>query len=362
MSGDVVRVGIVGAGSWAALAHVPAVLANPHAELVGIADRDSVRLAETADHYGIAARFEDHQGLLDAGVDALIVVTPHSTHYPIARDALDAGAHLLIEKPLTVRAWEAHDLAERAAASGSHVVAGYTLNYSAGAAAARAAVQAGRLGELTLVSCLFSSPVEDLLRGLPGDQSPYVARGPSAETYSDPALAGGGQGQTQVTHVAEMLLWVTGERPRQVSAFMENRGAAVDVVDALAFRLRGGALGTIASTGGLRPGQAQQQELRYFGTEGVLLQDLLHDRVVLAPASGGEEELSPAIAESAPGEGGTYPTSAPLDNLVALIRGEDANGAPVEPAIATVELLEAAYRSAASGGQPIDVASLPGGP
>jgi predicted dehydrogenase len=348
-----VRVGVVGAGSWSALAHVPAVLAHPCAELIGVADHDPARLAETCEHYGVEDRFANHRELLAAGPDALVIATPHATHHAIARDAIDAGVHVLLEKPLTVRADDARDLARRARAAGLHLVAGYTFNFTAGAAAARAAVEAGELGELALVSCLMATSVEDFLRGLPGDQSAYVLAGPSSATYSDPALAGGGQGQAQVSHVAEMLLWVTGRRARRVCALMADRGAPVDVVDALAFELEGGALGTIASTGGLRPSQAQQLELRYYGSRALLLQDLVTGEVVLHPADGPPRELAPAAGTANPGDG--YPVEAPVGCLIELIRGEGENRAPAAPAVATVELLEAAYRSAARGGKPISI-------
>ena len=238
-----VRVGIVGAGSWAALAHIPAVLAHPNASLAGVADRDPERLAMTADHHGIRERYADHRELIASGeLDALVVATPHATHYEVARDALDAGLHVLVEKPMTVRAADAKDLDARARAAGLHLVVGYTNQFAPGAIAARSLVQRGELGEITLVSGLFTSGLEDILTGFPSEDSSYAQAspigGPGAATYADPARSGGGQGQSQATHALGMLAWITGLRARRVAALMSNRGAAVDLIDAHRLRAR----------------------------------------------------------------------------------------------------------------------------
>lgn len=347
------RIGIVGAGTWAALAHVPAVLANPNATLAGIADRDPARLAATGDHHGIRARFADHRELIAEGLDALVVATPHVTHYEIARDALDAGLHVLVEKPMTVRATDARDLHARACEAGLQLVVGYTSQFTPGAIAAHALVQRGELGEITLISGIFSSSLEDILTGLPREDSPYALAspigGPEAATYSDPARSGGGQGQSQATHAVGMLTWITGLRARRVAAFMSNRGAAVDIVDAITYELENGAIGTLAATGGLGPSQREQQEQLYYGTRGTLRQDFITGAVTLYPRDGAPpRELAPVITAD--------PSfSAPLDCLIELILGTGENRAPANAGIAAVELLEAAYRSAAGGGAPVTI-------
>jgi predicted dehydrogenase len=351
-----VRVGIVGAGSWAALAHIPAVLAHPNASLAGVADRDPERLAMTADHHGVRERYADHRELIaSGGLDALVVATPHATHYEVARDALDAGLHVLVEKPMTVRAADAKDLDARARAAGLHLVVGYTNQFAPGAIAARSLVQRGELGEITLVSGLFTSGLEDILTGFPSEDSSYAKAspigGPGAATYADPARSGGGQGQSQATHALGMLAWITGLRARRVAALMSNRGAPVDLIDAIVYELENGAIGTLAATGALGARQHEQQEQHYYGTQGTLRQDFITGAVTLFPRAGGPpRELAP----TGPGEAEAA-FSAPLDCLVGLIRGTSENGAPASAGIAAVELLEAAYRSAAGGGAAVVV-------
>jgi predicted dehydrogenase len=353
---DRVRVGVIGAGWWATQFHLPSLCEYEHADVAALVDPDPDRLEAAARRYGIERSFSDHRSLFDEGlVDAVVVAVPHASHYEIARDALDAGVHVLVEKPMVLRASDAADLVARSRVQGRHVVVGYTYQFTRHARRAREIVQSGRIGELQLVSGLFASSVEAFFRGAPeeyADSIDAAVIGPAARTYSDPALVGGGQGQTQVTHGMGMVFWVTGRRAVEVTAHMSSCGLAVDLVDAVAYRFDNGAVGTMASTGALKPGQSKQQEFRYYGSEGFVLQELIHGRLAVHDADGTIEEISDMSEDE------IYPAHLPARALVDLVLGGGANPAPPEPAAATVEFLEAAYRSAAAGGGPVRVADL----
>jgi predicted dehydrogenase len=181
------------------------------------------------------------------------------------------------------------------------------------------------------------------IRGRPEDYRSvfeFPLTGPRPDTYADPKISGGGQGQTQVTHAMGMVLWTTGRRVEEVTAYMSTRDLAVDLVDAIAYRLDNGALGTMGSTGSLAPGQPPQQEFRYYGTEGFVLQELLKGTVEAHFNDGSSEEIEPLTDEE------IYPAHLPGQTLADLIAGRGDNPAPGEPAARTVEFLEAAYRSA----------------
>ena len=105
------RIAVIGTGWWATYTHIPAVQASADAELVAICDRDPVRLAAAADAYAVTQRHTGFRVMLDQEtLDGVIIATPHATHYAIARDCLDHGLHVLIEKPMTLHATEARDL------------------------------------------------------------------------------------------------------------------------------------------------------------------------------------------------------------------------------------------------------------
>ncbi len=243
------RIAVIGTGWWATTAHIPALLANPRAELVAVCDADTGRLAAAAQEFGIGATYADHRELLAREqLDGAIVATPHATHYALARDCLAAGLHTLIEKPMTLYAAHARELVQLAAQNDRELMVGYTWHYNRLVDGLRDLLAGGELGRPQLVMCVFNSYCIDLYRG---------------NDHSD--------------------------RPG-------------------AYRVHG-------------PGAAEQ--------------------VI-------------ALGEGEP----HYPLGAPADNLVALALGAGVNRAPGEPGWRTVEILDAAYRSARAGGQPVAVDDL----
>src|SRR6185503_15171457 len=103
----------------------------------------------------------------------------------------------------------------------------------------------------------------------------WQVTGPQPDTYSDPKVAGGGQGHLQVTHSAALLLWLTDLKAQEVAAFIEGFDLQVDVCDAISVRFDNAAIGTLASTGGIPTAQTghQQLELRLYGSDGYALAD-----------------------------------------------------------------------------------------
>lgn len=353
-----VRVGVVGTGWWATQHHIPGLLAYEHCDVVALADPDPVNLARAAETFGVHRTYPGHPELLDAGgLDCVVVAVPHTYHYEIARDALDAGMGVLVEKPMVLRAAEAWDLVERSRTSNLPLVVGYTFQFTRLAERARRALQDSEIGDLLLVSGLFASMVQSYYSSRPEDYAGvfnFPLTGPKPDTYSNPAISGGGQGQTQITHAMGMVLWATGARVTEVHAKMANAGLAVDLVDAISYTLDSGAIGTMASTGSVKPGQDQQAELRYYGTGGYVLQELVGGTLTVQRDGSSAEIAAPMSAEE------IYPAHATARCLVDLVRGVGENRAPAEPAAATVEFLEAAYRSA-SEGRPVKVSEVTAG-
>lgn len=351
-----VRVGVAGVGHWARTAHLPAVDGHPDAELVAFADPDEGNLERARRRYGVEACFADPLEMLaTCPMDALIVATPHVFHYEIAAAAIGRGLNVLIEKPLVLDPADGRRLAAAATAAGVEIVVGYPWHYNAQALRARQWIAEGRLGEIHFVQSFFGSSPLNLYRGNPeADVHAYGAGvafdGPLKSTYSDPRLAGGGQGQTQLTHSIALLLFLTGLEPERVVAFMERQATAVDVVDAISMRFRGGVLGAIGSTGAVAP-VSHTDTLQYlvFGTSGHLEFDVMAGRLRLYTGDGTEED--PVLPEV-----DRYPLASPARNLIELTLGRAANGSPVTIAQQTVEILHAAYRSADQDGLAVDVA------
>jgi predicted dehydrogenase len=350
------RIGVVGTGWWATRHHIPALLEYPGAELVALADTDTDKLKAASERFAVPDVFDDHTALIRSGlVDGVVIATPHASHYEIARDVLDAGLHVLIEKPMVLTARHAWDLVERAEAQKRHLLVGYTFHYTDHAALAYDIVRSGKIGDLELITGVFSSIVRSFYEGRPEDYREvlfeFPVTPPRPDSYRDPAISGGGQGQTQATHALGMALWVTGLRPLEAFAYMARHGLDVDLVDAIAFRLDGDVIGTLASTGNLRPGQPQQQGWTYYGSKGYLVQDMTGGKLSLSTNDGHDEHF-PDLAEE-----DIYPAHAPACALADLICGTGTNRSPGTSAAHVVALLEAAYRSAAQG-RPVGIDEL----
>jgi predicted dehydrogenase len=342
-----VRVGVIGCGWWSTRAHLPALAAHPDAIIAAIADRDPERLARAGERFGVRARYTHADAMLDAeGLDAAIVATPHVSHAPLARSCLQRGLHVLVEKPLTIDPQEAFDLVERAATARRELIVGYPYHYVPQLAELRERIRAGAIGRAELVVGLFASVVRELYRGRPDTYAEvlgYPTHGPASSTYSDPVLAGGGQGQTQVTHLAALMLWLTGLHPVAVSALTADVGLAVDLVDALAVRLEGGAIASLASTGGVAPTQPEQLELRVFGDGGHVVVDVMSGQASIAAPDGSVARLATTPAAD------RYPEAAPATNLVEVALGREPNRSPGALGAIVVSLIDALYRSARSG-------------
>lgn len=347
-----VRIAVIGTGWWSTQYHLPGLLADPRAEVVALVDTNPKKLALVAHAFGIRRTHQTTAELLaGGGVDGVVIAVPHRWHYESAHAALQAGVHVMVEKPMVLDPEEAWRLVDLAAGHDLHLVVGYTFHFTRHARAARELVASGRLGDIRLVSGLYSSIVESYLRGTPGDYAEsYALIGPDPSTYSDPALAGGGQGQTQVTHAMANVLHVTGLRARSVAARMQSFGLPVDLANAMSFELTGGAIGTMASVGSVRPGQPQQQEFRYYGSAGMLIQDLAGGQLAAWFNDGTAQTWDDLSAEE------VYPAQATARCLVDLLCGGTNNPAPGELGARTVEFIDAAYRSAATGGLPVIVA------
>lgn len=96
-----IRVGIIGTGAIAQTIHLPILSRMDDVEIAALADIDKPKLQTLAEKYKVAEYYHDHQKLLAMdGIDAVHICTPNSLHAPIALDALAAGKHVLVERPI----------------------------------------------------------------------------------------------------------------------------------------------------------------------------------------------------------------------------------------------------------------------
>lgn len=339
------QIAIIGAGWWATTAHIPAVKEHPQAALVALCDRDPQKLQAAADAYSVPTTYTDLDEMLTRErLDGAIVVTNHASHYPVAKRCLEAGLHVVIDKPMTLYAWEAKALVELAQVKERELLVGYPYNYTPYAIRSREVIQSGELGKVQYVNCVFATHIFDLLRGEHTVTGPVHGPG---KVYSDPLLSGGGWGHLQLTHPLGVLFFVTDLRVKRVHALMHQHGLAVDLVGAITAEFEGGALGAIGGTGNLGGGNGRKQTVQIYCENGSIDIDIVSGDAMIYRRGQPPETIEPAVGER------DYRRSAPAHNLVEIILGRAGNRSPGTVGWRVVELLDAAYRSAQQDGQGI---------
>lgn len=143
-----IRLGLVGYGYWG-----PNLLRNfaatPGAAPVMLADQDPARLAKAKATYPALETVPDVDLLLGSeNIDAVVVATPVSTHFPIAKRALECGKHVLLEKPMTATVAEAEELVRIAARQKLRLMVDHTFLYNPAIRAIKELISSGKLGDV----------------------------------------------------------------------------------------------------------------------------------------------------------------------------------------------------------------------
>ncbi|CAN5827735.1 Gfo/Idh/MocA family oxidoreductase [soil metagenome] len=338
-----VRVAVIGTGWWASDVHIPALLEHPQAELAALCDLSAERLRATAAKYGVSATYTHLETMLaEQTLDAAVVASSNASHFTVAKACLEHGLHVLVEKPLTLRAQEAKSLLELAEAKKRQLVVGYSFNFLPFAKCVKEVFKSGKLGRIQYVQAVYSSDMTPFFQGTFDRE--FSVHGPTQ--YVDPVQLGGGHGQVQVTHVLGLLFFLTDLHPFRVAALMNLQGAPVDVVDAMTVAFEGGALGTVGGTGNQR---------------GVVFRLLVSCERGCVDLDAGARRAAVYRRHAEPElleEQGGFSGRLSAQNLVAVALGEADNGSPAEGGWRAVEVLEAAYRSAARDGIFIPIKEL----
>lgn len=324
------RIGIAGCGRVARI-HLSRLLARGGIEVVGLADPDPSAASSLAASVPGAASspvFSDHKELLArTSPDALAIFAPHRSHYRPAMDALQAGCHVFIEKPLSTNAQEASDIVGLARGRNRIVAVGHQYRLSPALIEARSRLRSGAIGPVRLVTATLSAP--------------WLAKHQDkADAWRlDPRLSGGGILADAGDHLLDALLWTSGQTASEVAAFQTKHVPGLDVVTAAAIRLVDGTLVSLGLSGVCT---GSVFELTFFGESGRL-------RVgdgLLWSAMGANPEKSVPL----PPEGETID-----GDFVGAIASGGAPCCPASEAVETVRLLEAIARSA-TGGEIVKIA------
>ena len=341
-----IRVGVIGAGSWAVASHLPNLAKDKDVEFVGVSRKGAEMLEKIKCDFNFQVASENYQDVLDAGIDLCIIGSPTGLHHEHAMAALKSGAHVLCEKPVTIEPSEAWEIDETAKNLNRHLVIAFGWNYLPMLQRAKELMLDRGIGELEQMSITMSSQCRELLSntGAYPDSSPESV--PEQSTWTDPRVSGGGYGQAQLSHALGMGLWLTDSRIASGFAMMSAPMAApVELHDAITYKFDNGAIGVVS--GGSAHVKAHRDahalEVRAIGSKGQLLVDIERAAVWLYD---GKENVEVSLGE----KDGQYNCDGPIDAILRAAKGEEfINQSPGHLGARTVEALDIAYRSAASG-------------
>jgi predicted dehydrogenase len=343
------KLGFIGAGWWAVEHQMPWFAARDDVTLASVCRLGQSELMQVQQRFGFAHATEDYHELLKQPLDAVVVASPHVMHYEHAVAALEAGLHVMVEKPMTTRASEAEALVALAERHRKHVLVPMGWNFAPYVREASRQVRQGAIGEPRHVICQMASALHDLLGGMPMAETTGQLFKPAASTWADPGRAGG-YGWGQLVHGLGVMFALADVTPQQVHAWMGLSPSGADYYDAITLQCANGATAAISGSATIpKDAGAQhdrskgyQVDIRVFGTEGMLLFDVERERCEIHRNDGNHIKIDvPA---------GDYPASAPWQTFVDLVLGRTDDN-PMPPALAarTVTVLEAAYRSAKEG-------------
>ena len=199
-----VKIGVIGCGTIGSV-HTNAYAKVENAEVVALCDILPDRLAEKAKLHNIAKTYTDYNQLLaDPEIEAVSVCVPNNMHAPIAIAALNAGKHVMLEKPMTLNPDLARDIIAARDASGKQLQMGMVWRQKEEAELVKEAIEAGRLGEIYQIRVKLIRR-----RGIPGLGGWFTTK----------ACSGGGGLIDIAVHFLDLVMWASNNwDPTRVSA------------------------------------------------------------------------------------------------------------------------------------------------
>jgi len=142
-----IRVGVIGCGYWG-----PKIIRNfhelPETSVEMVADLDSHSLHQIQSTFPSVGTTVDYHALIASDIDAVVVATPVSTHFRIAREALLHGKHVLVEKPITTSSQDARELVDLARERNLRLMVGHVFEYSPAVTMLKEIISSGELGDI----------------------------------------------------------------------------------------------------------------------------------------------------------------------------------------------------------------------
>jgi len=326
-----VGIGVIGTGAIAQVVHLPILTGRDDVEVVAVADADLPKAETIAGRFGVGRVVAPEELVAVPGIDAVVISTPSHLHPAHSLTALEAGKHVLVERPLAFTGEGVREVLEAAEEARRIVMVGMTHRYRLDAVALRSFVAGGELGRVHSAACSW------LQRTMPAARVTWRDR---------PEEAGGGALMDLGVPALDLLLWLLDFPAVKRVVAVSRRGQGHGEVERWATFLLttedGAALQVEVSTTFF--GEEDRHRVRVLGSEG---SGSFPPLQVYKQYGGRPMEVTPrsTVERENPY---TRAHRRQLDHFLRAVVGEAEAPLPWDQ-VRLMELVQAAYRSAEEG-------------
>jgi len=321
------RIGFIGAGGISR-GHYDRLLATKKAAVVAFNEPSPKMMAWYHEHRPQTRAlpvYKDYKEMLrKETLDGVVILSPHTVHFEQINAALGKGLHVLTEKPMVCTIRHAKALIKKARAAKRVLSLSYQRHYEPQFRYMREQIAKGAIGKVQFVQAIQA---QEWLRCTKGTWRQSMA------------LSGGGQLNDSGSHLIDIVMWVSGLKVQEVFAKSDHFKTEVDINSTLAMKFENGALGSMSVIGNA---PTWYEDHTIVGSKGAFF---LRQGLDLIQ----QDALGKPVKIKLP----KY-TKNPDSNFIDCIHGKDKPQAPATCGLRTIEVTEAAWRSAASG-EPVRV-------
>lgn len=260
------NIGIIGCGKIAQVRHIPEYADHPQARLAGFYDLNQERARELAEKWGGKAYSSWEEMLADPGIDAVSICVANNAHAQLSIAALQAGKHVLCEKPMATTLADCEAMVAAARESGKFLMIGQNQRLTKAHQKARELVENGTLGKILTFRTTF---------GHGGPETWSVDPGKNTWFFDKSKAAMGAMADLGI-HKTDLIQYLLGQTVVETTAkvtTLDKRGAdgqliGVDDNAICIYRMSGGAMGTMTASWTFYG--AEDNSTVLYGTKGIL--------------------------------------------------------------------------------------------
>lgn len=332
------RVAVIGVGSIARMRHLPEYQANPHVEIVAVCDIVPERVEETAAQYGAKA-FTDYQELLDqVKPDIVSVCLPNYLHAPVSIAALEAGAHVLCEKPMATSTEEGEAMIMAAKENNRKLMIAHNQRFVASHQKAKELIEAGELGKIYSFRTAFGH----------GGPEGWSIDGKDSWFFKKDQAFIGAMGDLGV-HKSDLIRYILGEEFTEVAAIVEGNAKTDSDVDDNAvclLRSESGIIGTLTASWAYN--SSEDNSTVIYGEKATLRLEDDPDYSLIASYTNGQT-VKYELGQIQSNDAGGQTTSHVIDHFIESIQADRDPLITGEEGLKSLNIILAALESSETG-------------